>query len=123
MAARRHIVNADGKKPVSQARERQERQRSNHAAPGRAQQSLPPVGGAQDARLVVRVRRVWFPGEKPEKFTLLEMPDYGHMDVFIGKNSARDVYPKILEALENMRVARVNQRSASWLGRRRMVPF
>jgi cholesterol oxidase len=37
-----------------------------------------------------------------EKFVLLELPDYGHMDVFIGKDSARDVYPKILEALRRM---------------------
>jgi cholesterol oxidase len=41
--------------------------------------------------------------EKQKRFTLTEVPDYGHMDVFIGKNSARDVYPKILEALESMR--------------------
>ena len=43
------------------------------------------------------------PAKNRDKFTLLEVPDYGHMDVFIGKNSARDVYPKILDALERMR--------------------
>jgi cholesterol oxidase len=40
--------------------------------------------------------------ERQEKFTLLELPDYGHMDVFIGKNSAREVYPEILKALRRM---------------------
>jgi pimeloyl-ACP methyl ester carboxylesterase len=42
------------------------------------------------------------PEENQKKFTLLELPEYGHMDVFIGKNSAHDVYPKILEALKSM---------------------
>jgi cholesterol oxidase len=42
------------------------------------------------------------PEERQEKFTLLEVPDFGHMDVFIGRNSERKVYPKILKALERM---------------------
>jgi cholesterol oxidase len=40
--------------------------------------------------------------ENQKRFTLVEVPDYGHMDVFIGKDSAGDVYPKILEALKAM---------------------
>jgi len=42
------------------------------------------------------------PEENKKQFNLLEIPDYGHMDVFIGKNSATDVYPQILEALKRM---------------------
>ncbi len=40
----------------------------------------------------------------PNKFfTLQELPGFGHMDVFIGKASADDVYPKIDKALTDMR--------------------
>jgi pimeloyl-ACP methyl ester carboxylesterase len=40
--------------------------------------------------------------ENEKKFRPLEVPDFGHMDVFIGRNSERIVYPRILEALQDM---------------------
>lgn len=46
---------------------------------------------------------MWFKAHRnpnnPDPFEAEEVLDYGHLDLFIGKNAARDVYPKILEAL------------------------
>lgn len=37
-----------------------------------------------------------------DMFTLVEIPEYGHLDTFIGKRASTAVYPKILRALEIM---------------------
>lgn len=45
----------------------------------------------------------WFKTQKPEYPDLFageEIPGYGHLDLFIGKNAATEVYPKILAALQ-----------------------
>ena len=46
--------------------------------------TLQTLAGANDASLYMRV----------------QIADYAHMDLFIGKNAARDVYPEVLAALE-----------------------
>ena len=35
-----------------------------------------------------------------QNYTRFVIPDYGHLDCIYGKNAARDVYPHILEALD-----------------------
>jgi pimeloyl-ACP methyl ester carboxylesterase len=42
----------------------------------------------------------WFEEQRPGSHRLVELPQYGHLDVFMGKNAARDVFPRMLEALE-----------------------
>ncbi len=37
---------------------------------------------------------------RPDYHTLRIIPDYGHLDIFMGKDAARDVFPIILEELE-----------------------
>jgi cholesterol oxidase len=55
-----------------------------------------------------RKTRAWlvkhgpFGTENEEMFTLVETPGYGHLDSFIGRNAARDVFPVIAGALERM---------------------
>jgi len=102
MAARRQIVNAAGK--------------NVYLEPGNGKNVNVPITLLQGTRNNLfrrsgaRKTRDWlhahggFPSleERQKKFTLLEVEDYGHMDVFIGRNSARDVYPKILAALQEM---------------------
>ena len=46
--------------------------------------TLQTLAGANDASLYMRV----------------QIADYAHMDLFIGKNAARDVYPEVVAALE-----------------------
>jgi cholesterol oxidase len=36
------------------------------------------------------------------RFRLEEIPEYGHLDTFIGRNAARDVFPRLLDALRYM---------------------
>jgi len=42
----------------------------------------------------------WFAATRPGRHTYVELPDYGHLDVFMGKNAARDVFPRMLAELE-----------------------
>lgn len=42
----------------------------------------------------------FFDGWRKDYHTLHMLPNYGHLDVFIGKNAAQDVFPLILEELE-----------------------
>ena len=37
---------------------------------------------------------------RPGKSALHRIPDYSHLDVFIGKDAARDVFPLMLEELD-----------------------
>jgi hypothetical protein len=37
---------------------------------------------------------------QPERHSLHVIPGYGHLDVFLGKNAARDVFPRMLAELE-----------------------
>ena len=37
---------------------------------------------------------------RPDYHTLRLIPGYGHLDVFMGRNAARDVFPIIVEELE-----------------------
>jgi hypothetical protein len=42
----------------------------------------------------------FFDGWRKDYHTLHMLPNYGHLDVFIGKNAAQDVFPLIVEELE-----------------------
>lgn len=42
----------------------------------------------------------FFEAIRPGYHTLHVLPEYGHLDVFLGKRAARDVFPLILEELE-----------------------
>jgi hypothetical protein len=42
----------------------------------------------------------WFEETRPGGHTYTELPGYGHLDVFMGKNAARDVFPQMLAELE-----------------------
>jgi hypothetical protein len=41
----------------------------------------------------------WFESHAPGRHTLHELPTYSHLDVFMGKDADRDVFPQILEEL------------------------
>jgi cholesterol oxidase len=36
----------------------------------------------------------------PEHYRMITLPEYAHMDVFIGKNSAKDVFPLLVQELD-----------------------
>jgi hypothetical protein len=42
----------------------------------------------------------FFDDRRPGGHTLVELPGYGHLDVFMGKDAARDVFPLMLAELE-----------------------
>lgn len=42
----------------------------------------------------------WFDKHAPGKHSLDVIPGYSHLDIFMGENSARDVFPRMLRALE-----------------------
>lgn len=41
----------------------------------------------------------WFEGQAPRRHALHLLPGYGHLDVFMGKDAARDVFPIIIDEL------------------------
>jgi pimeloyl-ACP methyl ester carboxylesterase len=41
----------------------------------------------------------WFEGHQPGKHAMHELPGYSHLDVFMGKNAARDVFPQMIKEL------------------------
>jgi hypothetical protein len=43
----------------------------------------------------------YFSGLRPDYHTLHVLPGYGHLDVFMGKNAARDVFPLMIKELDN----------------------
>ena len=47
-----------------------------------------------------RRTHAWFEEHRPGGHTLVELPGYGHLDVFMGQNAARDVFPLMLAELE-----------------------
>lgn len=42
----------------------------------------------------------YFSKWRPDYHTLHVLPDYGHLDVFMGKNAARDIFPVMIHELE-----------------------
>jgi pimeloyl-ACP methyl ester carboxylesterase len=42
----------------------------------------------------------WFESHEPGRHALHELPGYSHLDVFMGKNAERDVFPLMLAELE-----------------------
>jgi hypothetical protein len=42
----------------------------------------------------------WFDHHQPGRHAMHELPGYSHLDVFMGKNAARDVFPLILTELD-----------------------
>jgi pimeloyl-ACP methyl ester carboxylesterase len=47
-----------------------------------------------------RATHRWFEENRPGGHTYVELPGYGHLDVFMGQEAARDVFPKMLAELE-----------------------
>jgi hypothetical protein len=43
----------------------------------------------------------WFEDHDPGKHALHELPGYSHLDVFMGKDAARDVFPLMLQELRS----------------------
>jgi hypothetical protein len=41
----------------------------------------------------------WFESHQPGQHAIHELPGYSHLDVFMGKNAARDVFPLMLAEL------------------------
>ena len=41
----------------------------------------------------------WFDEQQPGKHAIRELPGYSHLDVFMGKNAARDVFPQMIKEL------------------------
>jgi hypothetical protein len=41
----------------------------------------------------------WFESHQPGRHAIHELPGYSHLDVFMGKNAARDVFPLMLKEL------------------------
>jgi pimeloyl-ACP methyl ester carboxylesterase len=42
----------------------------------------------------------WFEGHAANRHTLHLLPNYGHLDVFMGKDAARDIFPAMYQELE-----------------------
>jgi pimeloyl-ACP methyl ester carboxylesterase len=42
----------------------------------------------------------WFDAHEPGRHTVTIVPDYGHLDVFMGAHAAHDVFPQIVSELE-----------------------
>ncbi len=102
MAVQRHIVDAAGKNAYLQPANGQNVNVPITLLQGERNNLFRRSGAHKTLAWLCQHGGSGSPEENREKFTLLEVPDYGHMDVFIGKNAAVDVYPKILEALERM---------------------
>jgi pimeloyl-ACP methyl ester carboxylesterase len=47
-----------------------------------------------------RLTHEWFESHAPGRHSLHVLPRYSHLDVFMGKDAARDVFPLILDELE-----------------------
>lgn len=75
------------------------------AGPPRTQARFAFFAGAQNACFTPESQRRshgWFAGHAPERGHALHViPDYGHLDVFMGAHAARDVFPTMLEELEH----------------------
>lgn len=46
----------------------------------------------------------YFSALRPDYHTLHILPDYGHLDVFMGKNAAQDTFPLIIQELEKTNI-------------------
>ena len=44
--------------------------------------------------------QAWFDGHDPGRHTATIVPDYGHLDIFMGAHAANDVFPDIVSELE-----------------------
>ena len=44
--------------------------------------------------------QAWFEGHDPGRHTVRVVPNYGHLDMFMGAHAARDVFPDMLAELE-----------------------
>jgi pimeloyl-ACP methyl ester carboxylesterase len=61
------------------------------------------LAGAQNACFTAESQRAshaWFAGHAPERTRLHVFEGYGHLDVFMGRNAARDCFPTIVAELE-----------------------
>jgi pimeloyl-ACP methyl ester carboxylesterase len=44
--------------------------------------------------------QAWFDRHEPGRHTVTVVPDYGHLDIFMGAHAARDVFPDMISELE-----------------------
>ena len=44
--------------------------------------------------------QAWFESHDPGRHTLRVVPNYGHLDIFMGAHAAHDVFPDMLSELE-----------------------
>ena len=58
----------------------------------------PPSGGKSE--VVKKTFEFLCEKNGPDNYVRRVIPEYAHMDCFIGKNADKDVYPIILEELE-----------------------
>jgi hypothetical protein len=59
--------------------------------------------GEQNACFTAESQRrthAFFDGHDPGRHTLRIVPDYGHLDIFMGARAAQDVFPQMLAELE-----------------------
>lgn len=73
------------------------------AAPPRTDARFILVAGAINECFVAESQRLsyqWLDNHAPGRHQLHVIPDYGHLDVFIGQHAARDTYPIMSAALE-----------------------
>ena len=47
-----------------------------------------------------RRTHAWFERHDPGRHTLTVVPNYGHLDIFMGAHAAQDVFPDIISELE-----------------------
>lgn len=50
-----------------------------------------------------RLSHAWFSRHHPDYHSIHEVAGYSHLDMFMGKNAAKDVFPRIIEELQGQR--------------------
>jgi pimeloyl-ACP methyl ester carboxylesterase len=73
------------------------------AQPARTDARFAFLAGDQNACFLPASQRrtfEWFDRHAPGRHSLHVLPGYGHLDVFMGKDAARDTFPTIIDELE-----------------------
>jgi hypothetical protein len=73
------------------------------AQPARTDARFAFLAGDQNACFLPASQRrtfEWFDRHAPGRHSLQVLPGYGHLDVFMGKDAARDTFPTIIDELE-----------------------
>ncbi|WP_425101311.1 alpha/beta fold hydrolase [Tropicibacter sp. S64] len=72
------------------------------SAPPRSDARWTFFAGAENKCFLPESQRrsfAWFDGHAPGRHALHVIPGYSHLDIFIGKDAARDVFPQMIAAL------------------------